>query len=245
MSSFFCTDYWKSIVDYVKDTFVAVKTSNFMGNIYFNLIFSYTQCQILAKKSYNHVITNYPSVKTFFDKINEHIPKEAKPVLEFIKDGEVLHSFTDDQLNKGKLKFPGRTSYDFFLFSDYLNSRGSSVQKVIHTNPDKNTWSSSPSPIKFILCEITIGSNLPISVSFCNNKYNYLMRNNVIDSDFLRYFMKKHYQMELYDHKKQEIKQYTLKIMDDNVIITTLAHNERILLIDDEYKIVPTILYNK
>jgi hypothetical protein len=193
------------------------------------------------------VVTNYPFVEKLLEKMNDYTHKEPKYIFEFIKDGQLVDSFTENQLNAGAFTMPPKEKYDFFIFSYYSGSTGSCVQKAIHTNPTKDTFSSTPSPVKFIFTEIKLinsgGMDKIITINLVTKNYNFLVRNNAFDSDFIRYFMKKYHQIDIYNPTTGNLQNYSIKIVDSNVQIKTMDHNERMLLIDDEYVIKPLTLH--
>jgi hypothetical protein len=72
MISFSFATFWHSITEYVQNIILTIQTSSFVTNVCFNIIFTYTQCQILAKQTYQHMVTNYPFVEKLFQKIQDY-----------------------------------------------------------------------------------------------------------------------------------------------------------------------------
>ena len=216
--------------------------------LYFNAIFLYTQCQVISTRSYKKLITDYPEInikiQKIYELINSFIPKKPFYVCEFIKNGDIILGFTEEQINAPEFKMPDETLYDFFVFSDYENIKDGCVQKIVHRTIPGLTFASTPSSVRFILSEITIGidSGLDktIKISFCNEKYNYLMKNNIIDKQFMRYFMRKHYNYEIADNDRYLLQNYNMKIIDNDVKINIYDNSAQIIILEDSYTNVST-----
>ena len=107
-----------------------------------------------------------------------------------------------------------------------------------------STFTSTPSSIRFILSEITIGIDAgldkTIKISFCTEKYNYLMKNNIIDKQFMRYFMRKHYNHEIADNDRYLLQNYKMKIIDNDVKINIYDSSAQIIILEDSYTNVST-----
>jgi len=208
--------------------------------LYFNAIFLYTQCQVISSRSYKKFITDYPEINSKIQKIyeiiNSFIPKKPFYVCEFVKNGDIILGFTEEQINAPEFKMPDETLYDFFVFSD---SKNDCVQKIVHRNMPGSTFASTPSSVRFILSEITIGIDAgldkTIKISFCTEKYNYLMKNNIIDKQFMKYFMRKHYSQEIADNDRYLLQNYKMKIIDNDVKINVYDNSAQIIILEDSY----------
>ena len=216
---------------------------SFMTGFYFNAIFLYTQLQVLAKKTYVKLANDYPSVhekiQKVYSSVNFFIPKEPRYVYEFVKDGNIISSFTEEQVTSTDFVVPSDNSYDFFIFSDYSKE---CVLKSIHRNVSSAKSPAIPSPMKFILSEITIGIDAgidkTIKISFATDKYSYLVKNNIIDKMFLKYFMKKHYSNEIADNDRHLLQNYQLKVIDNDVVINIYDSASQIVIFGDSYTIL-------
>jgi hypothetical protein len=81
-----------------------------------------------------------------------------------------------------------------------------------------------------LLCELLIDDdNIKIDFKDKNGKYNYLIVNNYIDSKFLSYFMKEHYNI-------LDIENYILRILDDSV--QTMIFDKTTVLHFDKTKMI-------
>jgi len=210
----------------------------FMTEFYFNTIFLYTQCQITIKNGYNKLKKEYPfindKIKLYYAKINSFFPKPKEYIFEFIKDGKVVVNFTEEEILNDDFNFPNDTSYDFYIFSNYKNAVNECVEKIIGRNICNSFEIATASSVKLLLSEITIGeSKKTMKISFSTDKYNYLMVNNIIDEQFIRYFMKKHYNEDLCNQHAQS---YTLKLMDGDVNLKIFNNTNKLVILDASYK---------
>jgi hypothetical protein len=211
-----------------------------MTGFYFNAIFLYTQIQVLAKKTYVKFTKDYPNVHEKIQKIYSHIqffvPKEPKCIYEFVKDGDIIAAFTEEQVMSPDFVVPSDNSYDFFIFSDYTNE---CTLKKININISSAKCPVILSSVKFILSEITIGIDAgidkTIKISFATDKYNYLIKNNIIDKKFLKYFMKKHYSTEIADNDRHLLQNYKLKVIDNDVTIKVYDSSDQLVIFGDSY----------
>jgi hypothetical protein len=230
------------LAEYLRKKF-PTQYDTFMSGFYFNAIFLYTQLQVLAKKSYGKFTKDYPNVHDKIQKIYNHIqffvPREPRIVYEFVKDGEIVATFTEEQVVSPDFVVPSDNSYDFFIFSDYVND---CILKSIHRNIASAKSPTIPSSVKFILSEITIGIDAgidkTIKISFATNKYSYLVKNNIIDKKFLKYFMKKHYASEIADNDRHLLQNYKLKIIDNDVVINIYDSSSQVVIFSDSYTIL-------
>jgi hypothetical protein len=208
--------------------------------LYFNAIFLYTQFQIVSVKGYKKLITDYPiindKIQKIYEIINSFIPKTPFYVYEFVKNGDVILGFTEQQINAPDFKMPDENLYDFFVFSD---SKDGCVQKIVHRSAPGATFASTPSSVRFILSEITIGIDAgldkTIKISFSAEKYNYLMKNNIIDKQFMKYFMRKHYYQEIADNDRYLLQNYKMKIIDNDVKINIFDNSSQIVVLENGY----------
>jgi hypothetical protein len=183
---------------------------------------------------------DYPNVhekiQTIYSTIQFFVPKEPRCVYEFVKDGEIIASFTNEEVFSPHFIVPSDNSYDFFIYSDYTNE---CTLKTINRNVASAKSVVVPSSVKFILSEITIGIDAgidkTIKISFATDKYSYLVKNNIIDKKFLKYFMKKHYSAEIADNDRHLLQNYKLKIIDNDVVIKIYDSSNQIVIFEDRY----------
>ena len=205
----------------------------------YNCLYIYTKCEFYGVKIYKKITTKYPAI---LDYINSLTPKSEEYVFVFVKNGDVFLCVTREQLNDANFNLPSKDSYDFFIFSDYNNSKNKQIQKIIHTGPQNEIPCSRLSSTKFILLEITIGINLStkktIKISFANEKYTYFINNNIINKKFMKYFMKKYHYNDIYDNDIHLLQNYNIKIIDDEVKIHNIDSTSYIAISETGYSIV-------
>jgi len=208
--------------------------NDFLVYTFYNYLKIYTNCEIYFKKIKIYLSENHPQVIIFINKMNDLLYiKEEKNMYEFVKDGNSSLSCKENEKN------------DFIIFSDYKNSKNDCVKKIISRSNklDSDTLSSyEPSSVKLISTEITINidsfEEKEINISFCNDKYNYLIENNILDKKFIKYFMKKHYLNEIYKDDMHLLQNYKLKIIDDNINIDSIDETYEIHIQKDGKHIV-------
>lgn len=205
----------------------------------YNCLYIYTKCEFYCVKIYKKIITKYPAI---LNCINSLTPKPQEYVFEFVKNGDVFLSVTQEQANNASFKFPSKDSYDFYIFSEYKKSKDKPIQKIIHTGPQNVIPCSRLSSTKFILSEITIGISSAIKktikISFANEKYTYFMDNNIINKEFMKFFMKKYHYNDIYNNDIHLLQNYTIKIIDDEVKIHNIDSTSYIAISENGYSIV-------
>ena len=220
-----------------------IQYDTFMTGFYFNAIYLYTQIQVLAKRTYVKLAKDHPNIHEKLQKIYSNVQffvqKDPRCVYEFVKDGEIIGSFTSEDVISPDFVVPSDNSYDFFIYSDYTNE---CTLKTINRNISSVKPPAVVSSVKFILSEITIGIDAgidkTIKISFATNKYSYLVKNNIIDNKFLKYFMKKHYSNEIADNDRHLLQDYKLKIIDNDVVIKVYDSSSQIVIFEDSYSIL-------
>ena len=165
-----------------------------------------------------------------------------KITIDFISNNENIVSFEKDEfvneylpclLSKNKSDCCDDTDkcksdefdYDFVIINDYEN-----LKKVITKSDlliDESMFKIEPFLYKPLLCELLNGDEV-IKIDFINNKkfYDFLVIGNRFDKTFLKYFMKKYYEIDI----KED---YVFKILDNNVN-TVLFENTDIIKINTE-----------
>ena len=66
------------------------------------------------------------------------------------------------------------------------------------------------------------------------------MKNNIIDKQFMRYFMRKHYHDEIADNDRYLLQNYKMKIIDNDVKINIYDSSAQIIILEDSYTNVST-----
>lgn len=95
------------------------------------------------------------------------------------------------------------------------------------------------SSVSFILFNIVL-NNTTISLKLSDDDYNYYLVGNVIDSQFLWYFLNKHYNLGL----TEPLMNYTLNVIDNNVNIYTITYPECFEITADGIRVFGKITNN-
>jgi len=132
--------------------------------------------------------------------------------------------------------------------SDYLNWKKDNYDCIIITkdvgiyphdnmiiNKDSNfpvelIWNSVK--YKFISLIVIISDDETYDIKLNSKKDNYYIVGNVIDKNFIKYYLEKYYKLKI----KQDIL-YILQLIDDNMKINILDINKKITLWENEYVI--------
>lgn len=219
-----------------------------IGEICYRAVYAYSKIQIIYNKYSIKVINFYNiNIDPFIQNnivplliksglIDDTYDEEDIPYeVEFILNGDVIYECDAFDLIETRLNNDVPKEYDFIIYSDLsLDNR---MNKVLYKTIPKN-FDYIVSNVSFILSEIQIFSECketenetPIKFYFKNNDYNYLIKNNVFDIYFFRYFFKKYYS----DKVPDTIDNYSIKLIDNNITITTLSSEENIVIQRDVY----------
>jgi hypothetical protein len=218
-------------------------------------------------KAYEQLVTEYPKLIEYIETVKNLVyPKEEEYIFEFINNGHVISKITRDDFFKEDADADGdgdadvvtntnndkRNSYsiykqalasDFYIYTDYstdASGKNKLIKKSYEQNKEKQ-FVLVASSVKFILCEITIGidsdEEKTIKFSFSNDKYNYLVNGNVLDKNFMRYFMNKYHFNEIYRNDYYLLQNYKIKLIDDNVTIHIFDSSKQINIFENSYTI--------
>lgn len=213
------------------------KYTSFLIASYLNWLILYSNIEMLLSKAkkrglvvVNNYLENNPNLMGYVKKFHSFYNPEY--MIEFVKNGTIIKSITKENFYNNNFVMLENLEYDFVIFTDY---NFTPVRKII-----KKDWNDNHNHVltnmePFILAEITIGIdaliNKTIKIQFANEKYTYLVVDNIFDRKFIRYFMKKHYFNEISSNDYHILQNYTLKIIDGNVKIVTIC-KDKILRID-------------
>jgi hypothetical protein len=194
-----------------------------LGNIQFNII----NRQFIVLLSYlkeNKILTETIIINTYIlidangNKINEIM--STKNNIEFIK------------LECNKHNYSGLVLMD-------KNNETKCVNNVFYTS-FPTTFDYKLSNISFMSIELE-HENKIYSINLKNNKYNYYIVNNCLNQLFFKYYIKTVLKTQI----NTDTFDYKLYIIDNNVNIITLLHNQYILIMEDDYQIHPLPLIPK
>ena len=156
---------------------------------------------------YSHIEMLY--LKFYKSKFKQNIEFKNSTNIEFVKNGKTI---------KGE-------NYDFIIYSQ------NNEKKIMNNAFDKITCVKSD--VSFILFNIVM-NNTTISLNLFGNNYNYYVYGNVIDAQFLWYFLNKHYNLNL----NEPLINYTLNIIDNNVNIYAITYPDHFEITNDGIRIV-------
>lgn len=181
----------------------------------YNSIYYYSKLQLQFMKTRNNTLTYAKSVP-FLNNL-----------LTYFKPDKSIYTYTT--INE---HFSICSKHDREKNIDYKII----INEILNDEEKKNIESSNieEANYKFIMTEITI-DNKKFVIQFKTDKYNYLIINNGLDSEFIKYFLKTHYSEMV---KDLEIKNYTIKIIDNNVNIVEFDETKMLYIEKNEYNIL-------
>jgi hypothetical protein len=147
----------------------------------------------------------------------------------FVKNGDVIHKSNKEDT------YWFKDDYDFLVDASKYHQV---MYKCVPNDFEDYTLSS----VEFIMSELCIG-NEKLQIKFTNkhDHYTYAIVNNVIDLNFLMYFIRKHYHDKFCEKFNMPVTQlvegYALKIMDNNVNTITIRENQSLSYLKDSYVI--------
>jgi len=188
---------------------------NLIYSVSYNSIYYYSKLQLQFIKTRNNALTYAKTVPFLNNLLTYFKPDKSIYTYTIINDHFSICSKHDREKN-----------IDYKII----------INEILDYEEKKNIESSNieEANYKFIMTEITI-NNKKIVIQFKTDKYNYLIVNNGLDSEFIRYFLKTHYSEMIRD---LEIEKYTIKIIDHNVNIVEFDETKMLYIEKNEYSIL-------
>jgi len=231
--SFFYPDEFIQMINKCKVYYELINP--YVINVTYNIIWAYSYCQIKYNKLYSIV---FPKIKFICTQINTFLEnknliskgKEIKTIVSYYNHGDLVkqESFIQEVNN---LQFSTELAdhYDLIAISDLKCPKNS----IYFINGYLDSIDFSHSNIKFISLECSY-KDKKYNIELKNNKVNFYINNFVIDSKFIKYYIKNilNCKDDINDDKKFE---YTLQLIDHNVVITELDHNKSIIILENSY----------
>jgi hypothetical protein len=203
---------------------MAYSIMDLFASISYEVMWMFSYMQIVTSQFYNQTIL--PIQKSeFFKSIKEFIVDDA--TICFVKNGDIIH-----KSSKGDT-FWFKEDYDFLVDT-------SRYHQVLHKCLPNDFEDYTLSSVEFIMSELCIGDE-KLQIKFTNKHegYTYAITDNVIDVNFLMYFIRKHYHdkfCEKFDIPvTQLVEGYALKIMDNNVNTITIRENQSLCYLKNSY----------
>jgi len=204
-----------------------------IGEIYLNKL----------KKRIKVFIDSNPELKNFIQNFNKNKITEN---VEFIHNGDIVNKMTliDFIENYNYTNSDIQQNTDFCIYSDY-NNENEVTNKIIirdyenfvkkHWNLIENQNQNQSQNVdyceagyKFIMFEIII-NDISISVDMTTEKYNYLIIDNVFDSNFIKYFLKKYHNNIYNKLSDNDLSSYKIKIIDHNINVLEFTNKPVII----------------
>ena len=204
--------------------YMAYSIMDLFASISYEVMWMFSYMQIVTSQFYNQTIL--PIQKSeLFKSIKEFIVDDA--TICFVKNGDIIH-----KSSKGDT-FWFKEDYDFLVDT-------SRYHQVLHKCLPNDFEDYTLSSVEFIMSELCIGDE-KLQIKFTNKHegYTYAITDNVIDVNFLMYFIRKHYHdkfCEKFDIPvTQLVEGYALKIMDNNVNTITIRENQSLCYLKNSY----------
>lgn len=204
------------VYETMNDGSVSDKLNNVMYTCSYDVIFLFSKVQIICKqimdnrhvkviKEKLNIFVNYEEniEKTIYKLLN--IPE--KPInmytFEYIKNGDVVNVTLS--LNKDLVS---ESTYDFIVLSNESTKHKKIIQKEHVTSINENievdldSIEMVPSNIKFIVFQLSIpylkkDDEVLVDLHLSKPNYNFLIDGNIIDKQFLLYFVNTYYSHEI------------------------------------------------
>jgi len=186
--------------------------------IIFNILYTYSYCQVLCKNGVKYITDNNPKLAKI---IQELIKNKAKqPKVEFIKDNKVIcENSKDFYLTTKEVSII--PDYDFILYTD--TSTYPSNIKIIHKNAkefsiiNEETYNYEVSTIRFMLIELIVGDK-NYKIDLATDKYNFYVKGNILDKKFFLYYLHYiHLDTIIFEEENIDNINFVLKILDHNI----------------------------
>ena len=199
---------------------------DWFAKISYEIMWMFSYAEIMVTRIYNHTILPIKE-SDLFKSIKGMVGDDA--TICFVKNGDIIHKSSKEDT------YWFKDDYDFLVDT-------SRYHQVLHKCVPNDFESYTLSSVEFIMSELCIG-NEKMQVKFTNkhDHYTYAIVENVIDVNFLMYFIRKHYHDKFCEKFNIPVTQlvngYSLKIMDNNVNTFTIRENQMLCYLKDSYVI--------
>jgi hypothetical protein len=225
------------LVVYLKD-----KLTNLSIKIGYNLIYLYSVCQIKFNKSIQFVslplINVYNNIYSFL--IKYELIKELTTIFKLDKNGFIeytLYYLTKDSkpnlINSAfYTSFPETYNKNGCFLVTHKDIKTNIINNVLYTSFPE-TFDYKISKVTFMSVELEYNGSL-YSIILKNDTYNYYIVGNILNQQFLKYYLRNILKSNINDDIPFE---YTLNIIDDNVNFITVKNTEYLIFNEDNYEI--------
>jgi hypothetical protein len=183
-----------------------------------------------------NLLIKYPLLPDKINKFSNYFIKNEE--LEYINNGEVIYTKSIKDLlqnykkNDKNIDKNIENNFNIIIYTDNKNKN----KKVFNDIP--SVYNYEESEFKFILIEIMINNEI-LKIDFKTNEYNYMIVDNIINKDFIIYFLKKHYEkyVKTVFYYGGKLDNYRLKILDQNVNEILLDKNNCLTIKKNNYEL--------
>ena len=219
--------------DYFKRLYPA-KYDNLLIEIPLQIIYLYSKCQIIYAKVHrqiNEFIDANPHIKTFVDDFYKSKSNVDDLEIEYIVNGVIYTKYKRTQ------SLPDRTENDgsLLIFSDLSASDNKCIHKKILQN--EINFDYKVAAVQFLLIELSLDDKTFI-INLKTDTYNYYIVDNVIDKNFISYYLMKNYTVIIYEDILS-VEKYTIKMIDQNVNVKDIEITDTkfITIKENEYTV--------
>ena len=192
----------------------------------YELMWMFSYVEIMLTRVYNYTILPIKE-SAMFKSIKDMMGDDA--TICFVKNGDIIHKSSKADT------YWFKDEYDFLVDT-------SKYHQVMHKCLPNDFEDYTLSSVEFIMSELCIGGE-KMQIKFTNkhDHYTYAIVNNIIDVNFLMYFIRKHCHDKFCEKFNMPVTQlvegYALKIMDNNVNTITIRENQSLCYSKDSYVI--------
>jgi hypothetical protein len=217
----------------IKEKFSFLNYNNIKQNIlnlYIKIIFIFSKIQIFFFKINNKITKSLQFI------LNNKIKKENE-IMQIKNNGEIYIKHHENEL----IKYFEPENNNIFIFSDNKNQEKNKYINKVISNIEPINIQYEESNIKFILLELKI-ADFFIKIDLKTDKYNFFIVNNIINKNFLIYFLNDFFicNLKKYYQNIKEIESFTIKLIDQNVNLKELEISDKkyILINKNDYSYV-------
>ena len=215
--------------------------NNYLMKISYCGVYGFTTVQMKLIQTRRYIANKYnsfllfsPSVKKYINIFCEYFVKTQD--VEYISNGEVIETSSKKWLlqNYKKIEPDENSIHKMTIYTNGIN------KKILSYVPfEESHYNCEKTNYKFILIEIQIYSEIK-KIDLTTDDYNYMLVDNVINKDFVIYFLKTHYPkyVKIVNYYYSDnLDKYTIKILDQDVNEIVLNQYNYLTLKKDSYKI--------
>lgn len=217
------------------------KYNNLIMNISYYGIYSFTTVQMRVIQTHKYILNKYnsfllfcPSVKKYINIFCEYFVKTQD--IEYIRDGEVIETSSKKWLLQNYKKVdPDENNINKMTI--YTN--GIDKKVLSHVPFEESHYNCKKTSYNFILIDVIIKNEIQ-KIHLTTDDYNYMLVDNVINKDFVMYFLKTHYPKFVKNvnyYYSGNLDKYIIKILDQDVNEIILNQYNYLTLKKDDYKI--------